>query len=64
MPLTYHTQYTNMNICKIYYTLKTCYYQSVKTQRILNQSMQKYDKHIKIRHIFLSKALADEMYIL
>ena len=47
----------------ILYTLKMCYNQS-KTQRILNQGMPKYGKHIKIRHIFLSEALADKMYIL
>ena len=37
---------------------------SVETQRILNQGMPKYGKPIKIRHIFLSEALADKMYIL
>ena len=37
---------------------------SDKTQRLLNQGMPNYGKYIKIRHIFLSEALADKMYIL
>ena len=46
----------------IYYSLKGCHYQT-KTQRLLNQGMPNYGKYIKIRHISLSDALADKMYI-
>ena len=46
----------------IYYSLKGCHYQT-KTQRLLNQGMPNYGKHIKIRHISLSEAWADKMYI-
>ena len=42
--------------------LKACHSQK-NTQRLLNQGMPKYGKHIKIRHIFLAEALADKMYI-
>ena len=46
----------------IYLLLKACHSQK-NTQRLLNQGMPNYEKHIKIRHIFLSEALADKMYI-
>ena len=46
----------------IYYSLKVSHYQT-KTQRLLNQGMPNYGKHIKIRHISLSEAWADKMYI-
>ena len=40
--------------------LKACHDQK-KTQRILNQGMPKYGKHIKIRHIFFVRGLADKI---
>ena len=58
--ISYIFLFTTLNLSTI--LLKACHSQK-NTQRLLNQGMPKYGKHIKIRHIFLSEALADKMYI-